>query len=165
MPRRFHRRRVLTHDDFLRYGGINHKPKQPKRGRLPSKADAERAIWARFERSTMKHEHQVNRELRTKMREDVADAIMSKIVLVGENALDPNRDHKMLDACIDAVLDLLNEPPKPAIDRAAEKIVYAIIGRINQEPLLEMAWSQLSPQRKAELATLWIELALGHLRG
>lgn len=46
MARNLSRRRVLTHQDFMRFGGV--EPARPKksRGKLPSKADVVRARWA-----------------------------------------------------------------------------------------------------------------------
>lgn len=49
MPRNLHRRRVLTHKDFMDFGPAGPvKPKPARRARLPSKADVERARWAAF---------------------------------------------------------------------------------------------------------------------
>lgn len=47
MPARFHRRRVLTHEDFMRFGGVEPAKKPKRRGKLPSLEDVQRARWGK----------------------------------------------------------------------------------------------------------------------
>lgn len=44
--KRFHRRHVLSHEDFMRFGGVE-PAKKPKRSKLPSLEDVQRACWGK----------------------------------------------------------------------------------------------------------------------
>jgi len=108
-------------------------------------------------------QHSIDDETRAKMREDVAKQLNEKII-IERQPFNSAADRKLLDGCVDAVLDLLNEPIKPTVDIAAEKLVYAFVARIAQEPKLDRAWQALSNQRRAELVSVMIEQAIGLLQ-
>ncbi len=48
MARNLSRRRVLTHEEFMRFGGVDPSRRTRRKGRLPSKADVAKARWATY---------------------------------------------------------------------------------------------------------------------